>query len=334
MRAWRFHEFGPIENLKLEEADLPTTAPGEVVVRVSYASLNPADRYMVMGKYPRPAPRPFSVGRDCSGIVSQAAPGGRFKEGDPVILLRSDVGVSRTGTLAEYVAIPEESLAPVPAGWSMQEGAAAPLVYLTAWRGLVDLGQIQPGQTVLVTGASGGVGSAAVMLAKALGARVVAQSRSAEKGAWLKSLGADAIVGADPATFAEEVKAALQGGRVDLVIENLGGPWVQHCVNVCGVGGKIMVIGLLTGLSSEITLGLLIFKQITIRGMNVGEATAEESQRSWEKLVDTLNRAGARPAVDGVYPMDQVQEAFAHLAKGPKGKVIIDIGGSAAGAGS
>lgn len=329
MQAWRFHEFGPIENLILEEVAMPVPGEGEALVRVHYAALNPADRFMVAGKYPRPAPRPFSVGRDCSGTIVQAVPGGRFKEGDAVILLTSDMGVSRTGTLAEYAAIPEESLAPLPAGWTMQEGAAGPLVNLTAWRGLVDLGQIQPGQTVLVTGASGGVGSAAVVLAKALGARVVAQTRSDEKAAWLRALGADAIVGADPETFATEVKAVLEGGRVDLVIENLGGPWLQQCVNVCGTGGKIMVIGLLTGLKSEVTLGLLIFKQITIRGMNVGEETPEEAQRSWQRIVDTLGKTGARPQVDKVFPLDQAQAAFAHLESGPKGKVIIDMASQA-----
>ncbi len=329
MRAWRFHEFGPIENLVLESVDIPEPGPGEALVRVGYAALNPADRYMVMGKYPRPAPRPFSVGRDCSGVIAKAAEGGRFKEGDAVTLLRSEVGVSRTGTLADYVAIPEESLAPIPAGWTMQEAAAAPLVHLTAWRGLVDLGNIQPGQTVLITGASGGVGSAAVVQAKALGAKVVAQSRSEEKRQALLQLGADAVVGADLNDFASEVKAVLDGGRVDLVIENLGGPWLQQCINVCGVGGKIMVIGLLTGMTSEVTLGLLIFKQITIRGMNVGEPSAEESQRSWEKIVATLDKTGARPMVDSVYPMTEVQAAFARLQEGPMGKVLIDIAGSA-----
>lgn len=329
MRAWRFHEFGPIENLVLEDIEVPVPGPGEALVRVDYAALNPADRYMVMGKYPRPAPRPFSVGRDCSGVIARPVEGGRFKEGDAVCLLRSEVGVSRTGTLADYVCIPEESLAPIPAGWTMQEAAAAPLVHLTAWRGLADLGQLQPGQTVLITGASGGVGSAAVALAKALGARVVAQSRSEDKRQALLRMGADAVVGADLDTFATEVKAALDGGRVDLVIENLGGPWLQQCINVCGVGGKIMVIGLLAGLTSEITLGLLIFKQITLRGMNVGEPTAAESQESWKAIVAALEKTGARPLIDSVYPMAGVQEAFARLQEGPMGKVLIDIAGTA-----
>jgi len=329
MRAWRFHEFGPIENLVLEEVDTPVPGAGEALVRVHYAALNPADRFMVAGKYPRPAPRPFSVGRDCSGTIEQAVPGGRFQVGDKVILLTSDVGVSRTGTLAEYVAIPEASLAPLPTGWTMQQGAAGPLVNLTAWRGLSVLGQLKPGQTVLITGASGGVGSAAVVLAKSLGARVVAQTRSEEKAERLLALGADAIVGADLATFAGEVKTALNGGRVDLVIENLGGPWLQQCVNVCGTGGKIMVIGLLTGFTAEVTLGLLIFKQITIRGMNVGEESPEEAQESWAQIVASLQRTSHRPLVDSVYPMADTQAAFARLQEGPLGKVLIDMAAQA-----
>lgn len=146
MRAWRFHEFGDIGQLRLEEAPMPSRVSGEVILQVRCAGLNPADRYMVAGQYPRPAPRPIAVGRDCCGRVHEAQPGGRFQRGDDVVLLSSDLGVSRDGTLAEYVAAPEACLAPLPAGWSPEEGAAAPLVYLTAWQALVERGGIQPGQ--------------------------------------------------------------------------------------------------------------------------------------------------------------------------------------------
>lgn len=327
MRAWRFHEFGPIENLVLEEADMPVPAAGEALVRVRYAALNPADRYMVAGKYPRPAPRPFSVGRDACGIIEQAAEGGRFKAGDEVIVLRSEVGVSRTGTLAQYVTVPEASLAPLPAGWTPQEGAAGPLVMLTAWQGLVQRGNLQPGQTALVTGTSGGVGSAAIQLAKGLGAKAIGMSRSEDKKARLLELGADAIVDTDIATFGAQVKEALHGGRVDIVIENLGGPWLEECVKVCGVDGKIMVIGLLAGLSSEVTLGLLIFKCITIQGMNVGANTPEEAQEAWAGIVKTLEAVGQKPLIDSEFAFEDVQAAFARLQSGPFGKVVVKVAG-------
>jgi NADPH2:quinone reductase len=327
MRAWRFHEFGPIGNLRLEEAPLPEPGPGEVLLRVRYAALNPADRFMVAAKYPRPAPRPFSVGRDACGVVERAAAGGRFAEGDEVIVLRSELGVSRTGTLAEYVAVPEESLAPLPAGWTPQEGAAGPLVHLTAWQGLVNRGALQPGQTVLVTGSSGGVGTAAIQQAKALGAKAIAMSRSEDKKARLRDLGADAVVDTDLATFGAQVKEALHGGRVDLVIENLGGPWLEESVKVCGIDGKIMVIGLLSGFTSEITLGLLIFKCIAIQGMNVGAETPAESHASWARIVETLEASGQRPLIDSEFGFEEVQEAFARMEAGPFGKVVVKVAG-------
>lgn len=324
MRAWRFHEFGDICNLKLEEAPMPEPAADEALVKLTHAALNPADRFMVMGQYPRPAPRPFSVGRDGCGVVVSSK-GARFKKGDTVIVLRSEIGVSRTGTLAEYVAVPEASLTPLPSGWSPAEGAAGPLVHLTAWQALVDNGQLKAGQTVLITGTSGGVGTAALVLAKALGARVVAMSRSEEKRAALRDLGADVVVDSNPETFEADVKAGLNGGRVDLVIENLGGPWLDRCINLCGADGKIMVIGLLAGLTSEITLGLLIFKRIRIQGMNVGSYDPEGSQRAWQGVLGALAKRESKPLVDKVFPFIAVQEAFAYLQTGPLGKVVVEI---------
>ena len=131
MKSWRVHEFGTIENLKLEEIQVPKPGVGEVLIELEFAALNPADRLLVEGNYPRPGTPPFAVGRDGCGVVV-GSHGERFKVGDRVIILRCEIGVTREGTLAEYVTAPEEVLAPLPAGWTPQEGAAAPLVNLTA----------------------------------------------------------------------------------------------------------------------------------------------------------------------------------------------------------
>ena len=180
MRAWKFDQFGALENLRLGESPVPTPGPGEALVKLEFAALNPADYFLIMGQYPRPGKPPFSVGRDGCGVI-EASTSGAFEKGDRVVMLRSDIGVTRDGTLAEYVAVPEESLAPCPENWTPEEAAAAPLVHLTAWRALVIQGEVDATKTVMVTGASGGVGTAAVQQAKALGARVVALSRSAAK---------------------------------------------------------------------------------------------------------------------------------------------------------
>jgi len=325
MRAWRFHEFGNFDSMILEDVPVPDPGPGEALVRIEYAALNPADHFLILGKYPRPGKPPFAVGRDACGVVEKTGPGGTIAPGTRVILLRSDIGVGRTGTLAEYVAIPEESLAPLPTGWTPQQGAAGPLVHLTAWQALVDRGELKAGETVLINGASGGVGTAAIVQAKALGARVVALSGSPSKWPALRALGADIVVDAHADDMEKQVKEALAGGRVDLVIENLGGPFLQQSINLVGLNGRICVIGLLAGLSSEIVLGLLIFKCIRIQGLNVGAYSPAESQAAWARIVDALDRAGQRPLVDQVYPMAETREAFAHLGRGPMGKIVIDM---------
>lgn len=323
MKSWRFHEFGRIENLKLEEIPTPAPAAGEALIRLDYAALNPADKFLVMGRYPRPGTPPFAVGRDGCGVVVQASAGGPVKEGERVVILRSEVGVTREGTLAEYVTVPVESLAPLPSGWKPEEGAAAPLVHLTAWQALVDEGQLTEGKTVLITGASGGVGTAALLLAKSFGARVVVLSRSAEKRAQLIKLGADFAFDSEDPDLVNSVQQALGGGRADIVVENLAGPFLQKSIQMTSIKGRICVVGMLAGIKSEISIGTFLFKRIHIVGVAVGNYTSAEAQSAWQEIVRALDRGGRRPLVDRVYPFDQVQEAFAHLSTGPLGKVVI-----------
>jgi NADPH2:quinone reductase len=328
MRAWRFDETGDIANLRLVEAPIPETQAGEALIRVEAAALNPADRYLVQGQYPRAGKPPFTPGRDGCGVVEKALEGGHFQPGDRVVLLGGDTGISRQGMLAEYSAVPEEWLAPLPNGWTPVEGAAGPLVLLTAWRALTICGALRAGETVLITGASGGVGSAAVILAKSLGARVAALSRCPEKRTELARLGADFTFDSHADDLEKQVKNALEGGRVDLVVENLGGPFLQRCINIIAPGGRIMVVGLLAGLKSEVTIGHLIHKGIRIEGLSVSAYTAPEAQAAWGRIAGLFATVGRRPLVDRIFSMDSVQEGFAQLAAGPMGKVVIDVSGA------
>ena len=325
MRAWRFHEPGAIENLILEEVENPCPRPGEALVRIAAAALNPADRYLVQGQYPRAGSPPLTPGRDGAGVIELPADGGQFRKGDRVTLLGGLTGISAQGTLAEFSAIPEEWLARVPAGWSMQEAAAGPLVFLTAWRALVVCGNVRAGETVLVTGASGGVGAAALFLAKGLGARVVALSRSEEKRRRLTTLGADIVLDAAAPDLEKQLKAALGKTSVDLVVENLGGVWLNRCLRMAGYGGRVMVVGLLDGLEAQVTIGLLIHKCLRVEGLSVSAYTAPEAQAAWTEIVRLLDAAHQRPLVDSAFPMEEVQAAFARLQAGPLGKVVIGI---------
>lgn len=325
MRAWRFHEFGDIANYGIEDVAEPEPGDGEVLIRLRYASLNPADRLLIEGKYPGAGDLPLTVGRDGSGTVEKSGEGSRFKAGDEVIVLRSEIGITRQGTLAEFVAPPESVVAHLPKGWTMEEGAAAPLVYLTAWKALVVQGGLRKGQSVLVTGASGGVGIASVQLAKALGAKVIALSRSEEKRRRLEELGADAALDDGASDLSQKVRAALGGKGPDVVIENLGGARLDQHIGIANLNARVMVIGLLAGRISEINLGQVLFKQVRIEGVHVGKLVPTQAQDAWRRIVDTLGAAGARPIVDKIFPMGQVQEAFEHLAGEHMGKVLVEV---------
>jgi NADPH2:quinone reductase len=328
MRSWQFDSFGSLERLRLCDVPVPNPGPGEVLLRIHFASLNPADQYLVRGLYPGAGNPPFSVGRDGSGVVEAVGPGvgTRFKVGDAAILLVGDQGITRAGTLADYVAVPERSLAPLPEGWTFEEGAAGPLAHLTAWRALVDRAAVQPGERVLVTGASGGVGSAAVVLAKALGGQVVALSRSAEKRARLTELGADAVVDSAGDNLAALVKTAFGGQGADVVIENLGGEYLARCLRMAAPRARIQCIGLLSEFTSVIQLGLLIHKRIRIEGTHVGDYRDAGAAEAWDAVVRTLDAAGRRPLVDTVFAADAVDQAFMRLADGTMGKVLVRFG--------
>ncbi len=331
MKAWRFSEFGDIKNFAMTECPEPDPGEDELLIRLDYAALNPADRLLIEGTYPGAGALPLTVGRDGSGVVAKVSEGSWFNEGDRVIVLRSEIGITRQGTLAEYVTAPESVVASLPEGWSMEEGAAAPLVYLTAWKALKTQGNLQAGENVLVTGATGGVGVAAVQLAKALGAKVVALSRDEAKRAQLLALGADAAVDSSAADLEAQVQEAFGGSGADLIVDNLAGPYVQKYLNMANLNARIMVIGLLAGPVTEIMLGLLLFKQARIEGVHVGKFAPADAQAAWVEIVRTLDAAQARPLIEQVFPMGDVQEAFGQLRGGHMGKILVNVGSENAG---
>lgn len=326
MRAWRFHEFGNLaETHRLEDTPVPEPGPGEVRIRTRIAALNPADRLLVEGKYPGAGDLPLTVGRDGAGIVDARGDGVSLREGDAVVLLRSNVGITRNGTLAEYFVAPEDVLAKLPQDWSLEHGACG-LVYLTAWKALVTQGNYRQGETVLVTGASGGVGIAAVQLAAAMGARVVALSRDAAKRRKLHELGAQHAVDASANDLVKTVRDALGGGGFDIAVENLGGPYLEANVSLANLNGRIMVIGLLAGRKATPDLGALLFNQVRIEGVHVGKYSAAEARAAWDRVVEVLNKAGQRPVIDRIFPLESVPQAFDHIANNHFGKVLVDAG--------
>lgn len=324
MKAWLLHEQTGIQNLRLAEVPNPLPAPGEVILQVRYAALNPADRYLAERQYPAKPTFPHILGRDALGTVSSTG-AGKTQPGQRRAILRGDVGGNRPGTFAEFVAVPADGLVEVPAEWSDEEGAGATLVYLTAYQALTMWGPLSPETVVLVTGASGGVGVASVQLAVAMGCTVIALSRDAQKSQKLLSLGAAVAFDPNNPRWREEAKAALKTRRVDLAIDNIGGKLLPEVLDTLGDLGKVSVVGRLAGPVPNFNTATLFFRRIRIGGVAVGAYSTAEARTAWQQVLQLLAKTGARPLVDSIFPFEQIQDAFARLAAGPMGKVLLRV---------
>lgn len=332
MRAWLMESFEGVEALRFGEVENPRPGPGQALLRVRYAALNPADAFLAQGLYPANPRRPHVLGRDGVGDVLAVGPDvDHVRVGDTVGILRCGVGVEIRGTLAEQVVAPADSLAPVPSGWSLEEMAGAPLVYLTAWQALTQWSDPPapppPRSVLLVTGASGGVGTASVQLGKSMNLTVVALSRSEAKRDTLKILGADAACDPAPGNLAKGVKAALGSKKVDLVVDNVGGNLLMPVIGLLGYGGKVSVVGRSGGPVPEFNTASLLFRRIRMGGVSVQDYSAQAAQAAWKEIVGRLDAIGRRPQVDRIVPFEDLPRGFRRLAEGPMGKVLVRVAG-------
>ena len=319
-------DFKGIGGLRLADLPNPVAQPEEVILQVQYAALNPADRYLAENLYPAKPRLPHILGRDGMGTVVEVGSGvNDVRVGDRRGILRGEVGINRPGTFAQRVAVPVQDLIEIPSGWSEPETAGATLVYLTAFQALTMWGPLPPSAVVLVTGASGGVGVAAVQLAAALGNKVLALSRSPEKSRRLEQLGATATFNPEDPKWREAVKTLLGPRRVDLAIDNIGGKLLPEVIDTLGEQGRVSVVGRLAGPVPSFNTATLFFRRLRLGGVAVGAWANAESRAAWQQVVDLLARAAARPQVDKVFPFDQLPQAFERLARGPMGKVLLAV---------
>lgn len=316
---------GGWDHTQWTEVPDPTGGPDEVLVEIQAAALNPADGHLIEGRYPGGPNPPFIAGRDAAGVVLQGDRAGTWSEGDPVVVLQTSRTDLARGTFCRRQTFPAGNLAPRPENWSVAEGAAGPLVALTAWQALVDRGRLREGEIVLVTGASGGVGLAAVQLARGLGAIVVALSRSEEKRARLMQSGAHHVFPPDDEDLKHHISSAVGRKGVDLVVDNVGGPSLKQAVHLLGPGGRVSVVGVLGGLEGTVPIPSLLFKQASLSGILVTGYSPAEARAAWDKIVETLARTGARPIVDSRFPVPEFREAFRRLQQSPFGKVVLDV---------
>ncbi|HKO30491.1 MAG TPA: zinc-binding alcohol dehydrogenase family protein [Nitrospiraceae bacterium] len=332
MRAWLMDSYEGVDRLRLGEVADPQPGQGQVLLRVKFAALNPADAFLARAMYPATPSLPHILGRDGVGDVVAVGPGvEHVRVGETVGILRCKVGVEVWGTLAEQVLVPMESVTRVPRGWSLEEMAGAPLVFLTAWQALTQWNNPpappSAGSVLLVTGASGGVGVASVLLGKSMALTVVALSRSEEKRARLKTLGADVVCDSTDKNLVKAVTAAISPKRVDLAVDSVGGALLTRVIAMLGYGGRISVVGRSGGTVPEFNTASLLFRRNRIGGISVGDYTAQLAHAAWEEIVGRLNAMGRRPIVDVIVPFEEVKRGFVRLAEGPMGKVLVRVAG-------
>ena len=330
MRAWLMEAFEGTDALRLGEVADPRPGPGEVLLGVRTSALNPADAFLARGLYPARPSLPHILGRDGAGVVIEVGPeAGGVRAGDVMGILRCRAGVETWGTLAEKVVVPAASLAPVPPAWSLDEMAGAPLVFLTAWQALTQWNDPPApppaGAVVLVTGASGGVGVASVLLARSMKLGIVALSRGTGKASALRAIGADFVVDPRDPDLKTQVTGAIGPDKVDLVIDTVGGPLFPQLVSMLGYRGRISVVGRSGGDVPSFNTGTLFFRRNRIGGVAVGDYSPDEARTAWEDIVARLSGIGARPVIDRVFPFEELGAAFARLEGGHLGKVLLRV---------
>ncbi|MCS5593506.1 MAG: NAD(P)-dependent alcohol dehydrogenase [Porticoccaceae bacterium] len=325
---------GGLNNLKLVEVEKPTPKSDQVVVKVAASSLNYHDLLVALGQIPTDDGRILLS--DCAGeIVAVGDAVTRWKVGDtamsccyphwvegpPQYKLLSFIGDNEDGYSTEYMAISEKSITRTPKGWTMAEAATLPCAGLTAWRALVDLGNLQAGETVLVQG-TGGVSIFALQLAKSMGAKVIATSSSDEKLKRLQNLGADEVINyKDEPQWGKAVLAKTGGLGVDHVVEVGGGGTFGESVRAVKLGGHIALIGVLSGPAvSEIILPRIFMKQIRLSGIAMG------NQQSQLAMLSYLDSTNIRPIISDTFDLSELATAFQHQIDNKHfGKISISI---------
>ncbi len=308
MRAVIQETFGGPEVLKVAERARPQALPSEVVVRVKAAGVNPVDGYVRAGKF-RIAEPPFILGWDISGVVESVVPGvNRFVQGDEVFGM--PLFPRPAGAYAELVAAPSRQLALKPREIDHVHAAALPLVGLTAWQCLVDVGAVRPGMRVLVHGAGGGVGHIAVQIAKARGAFVLATA-SAEKRDFVKWLGADEVIDYRRGDFSTSVR------DVDVVLETIGADNAERSLQVLKPGGHLITI---VDRTNEALAG-----RTRAAGFKFSGVTVEPDHQGLEELARLVDGGKLRIHVERTFPLEQARAAHELLASHLKGKIVLTM---------
>ena len=322
MRAVRCHQYGPPEVLVVE--DIPSLIPGagQVIISVKAAGVNFPDSLIIQNKYQIKTSLPFSPGGELAGVIKSVGTGvTKFVVGQSVIAF------SGWGAFAEEIAISQDSLIPMPAEMSYEIAGTFLMTYGTAYHALKDRAQLGNGETVLIFGAAGGIGIAAIEIAKALGARVIAAASSAEKLAICKAHGADECINYLTENLRERLKVLTDGRGIDVVCDPVGGAYSEQAIRSMAWRGRFLVVGFADGEIPRIPLNLPLLKGCSILGVFWGDFIRREPENLEADLTELVSLYGQekiKPLVSARYPLEGVCDALnAMMQRKVSGKIVI-----------
>ena len=323
MRAVTIPTPGGPEALVLAEVPDPTPGPGEVLIDVVAAGINRADVMQRMGFYPPPPGAPAYPGLEVSGRIAAIGDGvSPWHPGEQVTALLAG------GGYAEKVVVPASALLPVPAGISLVNAAALPEVACTVWSNVFVIGALQPGQTLLVHGGSSGIGTMAIQLATAMGARVVVTAGTADKLAVCRDLGAEVGINYREEDFVERTLAVTDGRGADVILDNMGAKYLARNVSALAPDGRLVVIGLQGGTKAELDLGLLLRKRGTVYATSLRSRTEAEKAAIVSGVTTyvwpLIESGRIQPVIHARYPLAEVAEAHRVLESSTHiGKLLL-----------
>lgn len=325
MRALVCKEYGPPSNLVLEECPAPRPGAGEVLVGIHAAGINFPDLLVIAGQYQVKTPLPFIPGSEASGVVMATGEGAnRYAPGDRVMILTGN-----GGAFAEQSVVRESMCQPLPAGISFEQGAGFTITYGTSYHALVQCARLQPGETILVLGAAGGVGITAVEIAKALGARVIAAASSNEKLAFARAAGADEGINYSHESVKDRVRELTSGKGVDVVYDPVGGDLATQAYRSLAWHGRYLVIGFAGGSIPQFPLNIALLKAASIIGVWWGpwvEKHPAEAEQNMAELGEMIATGRLRPRVTETFSLDRFADAFLSISeRRALGKVVFRI---------
>ena len=343
MKAVTFHEHGGPEKLIYEEVPLPQVGPEEILVRVKACALNHLDIWLRQGIPGYKIVLPHISGCDVSGVIEKVgtAYSGNLTPGQSVFvmpgmscgncaecLVGKDnrcsnyqiFGAQRNGGYAEYVNVPSINVFPLPENLTFEQGAAFPLVSVTAWHMVRTLGDVQPGETVLIMGAGSGVGCMAIQMANLLGARVITTVGTTDKVEKAKMLGADEVLNHSEENVAERISSLTQGRGVNVVIEHIGQKVWENCLRSLGPGGRLVTCGATSGGAASFDVRYLYSRQLTIIGAYMGTR---------DEFIETARLAETnklRPVIDSIYSLEDARAAQERMLERKNfGKIVLTV---------